>query len=271
LIPPLTKEGEIARRTRTLRATAPRHIHWRLLRTYTTSYIAKATQTKPQSTVVIHSVREPPRAITLNTGHGKRKFEAQSIKTRLTKVIIVASTKNRKKAVTDDELEEIEGLEEMEVEDEELEDEVEDEEEEEPEDEDEDEEEEEAPAPKVKKTTKTKVKVKGRDDGKVGTAEVAAHFNIDGRTLRMVLRKHGIPTNSETHRYEWNGLDDKTVVKIGKLIASGEAKAVKQDSLQKLKDKKAADKATADGATKKVKKSKKAKVVVEIDEDEDDE
>lgn len=185
----------------------------------------------------------------------------------------MASTKGRKKAVTEDELEEIEGLEDIEIEDDEDleiedEDEVEDDEEE-PEDEDEDEEPE--PAPKAKKRAKKPVaKVKAREDGTVGTTEVAAHFNVDSRTLRMVLRKHSIPKSADSGRYEWDGLEDKTVVRIGKLIAKGEAKAVKQESLQKLKDKKEAERAVA--AKSKAKKSKVKKVkVVEVDEDEDDE
>jgi len=90
-----------------------------LLRTYSASYIAKATRTKPETKVTIHSVREPPPSITLATGHGKRKFVAQSVKTRLSKVIIVASTKGRKKAVTEEELTEIEGLEDIEIDDDE--------------------------------------------------------------------------------------------------------------------------------------------------------
>jgi len=185
-------------------------------------------------------------------------------------VIIVASTKGRKKAVTEDELEEIEGLEDIEIEDDEdeIEDEIEDDDEEEPEDEDEDEDDEPAPKAKKGRAKKAAPKPRVRDDGMVGTTEVAAEFGVDSRTLRMVLRKHGIPKNADSGRYEWEGLNDKTVVKIGKLIAKGEAKAVKTESLQKLKDKKEAEKAAAAKATKKTKKAKK---VVVVDDDEDDE
>ena len=244
-----------------------------MLRTFSTTYVANATKTKPETQVIIHSVREPPGQVTLNTGHGKRKFIAKSVRTRLTKVIIVASTKGRKKAVTEDELEEIEGLEDIEIEDDEdieIEDEedVEDDEEE-PEDEDEDEDEEPAPKAKKGRAKKPAAKAKAREDGLVGTTEVAAHFGVDSRTLRMVLRKHGIEKSNDSGRYEWEGLNDKTVVRIGKLIAKGEAKAVKAESLQKLKDKKEAEKVAATKASKKT-KTKKVRVV-EVDEDEDDE
>lgn len=185
------------------------------------------------------------------------------------------ATKNRKKAaVTADEIEEIEGLEDIDIDEEEDEEEEEtievvqeDDDEEEPDEEDEDEDEE--PAPKKSKTptkaTKTK-KTQSRDDGKVGTVEVAAHFGIDSRTLRMVLRKHSVPKNPDNGRYEWDSLEHKQVIKIGKLIASGEATAVKSASLDKLKEKKNQEKATKNQTKNKTKKAK----VVEIEEDEDD-
>jgi hypothetical protein len=171
--------------------------------------------------------------------------------------------------ITDDELEELEGLEELEDEDED-EDETEAVEPDDDEEDDEDDEDEE-PAPK-KKSKKGKAKTKrpsrASQDGLVGTQEVAAHCGIDGRTLRMVLRKHKIQKDEDTGRYQWDSLKDPEVKKIKKLVDAGEAKAVKQEGLDKLKARNEAKK-DAKAKTKKSGKGKKKKpVFVEDDDDE---
>lgn len=107
--------------------------------------------------------------------------------------------------------------------------------------EDEDEEDEEEPPAKSKKSkSKKKSSKKGKSrassDGKVGTQEVATAAGIDGRTLRMVLRKHNIPKDPETKRYEWSSLKHPEVRKIIKLVKErGEGRKVKQESLDNLK------------------------------------
>jgi hypothetical protein len=59
----------------------------------------------------------------------------------------------------------------------------------------------------------------------------------------MILRRHDVPTDADSGRYEWDSLKDKEVIEIGKLIKSGEHKRVQAEALEKLKAKKAADKA----------------------------
>lgn len=139
-------------------------------------------------------------------------------------------------------------------------------------DEDEEDEDEEPPA-KSKKSKKKSSKKKGKSrassDGKVGTQEVAEHCGIDGRTLRMVLRKHNIAKDPDTKRYEWSSLNHPEVKKIVKLVKErGEGKKVKQESLDNLKKgrtkkskskaKKGSKKSTSKKSTKK-KGSKKTK------------
>lgn len=147
--------------------------------------------------------------------------------------------------VLDDELEDLEDLD-LEV------DETDDEAEETPE---------EKPAKGKKKGKKDDAPKQSRSrttDGKVGTREIADAAGLEGtagaRTLRMVLRKHNIPKDEETGRYEWDSLEDKTVKKILKLINEGEADKVKKEGLDRLKEQQAAKR-----AEKKAKKDKKGK------------
>jgi hypothetical protein len=136
------------------------------------------------------------------------------------------------------------------------------------------------PPAKAKKGKSNKSKAKPSrsrtTDGMVGTAEIAEAAGVDSRTLRMVLRKHSVPKDEETGRYEWPSLNHKQVKQILKWIKAGEADNIKQDAFNKLKERKAAkeDEAPAtkgkkDKAKKdKVKKNKKSKRVVVEDDDE---
>lgn len=186
-----------------------------------------------------------------------------------------------KKTVTDDELEELDGLEELdELEDEdEDEDEVEDEPEDEDEDDDEDDEDEEPAPKKGKKASKKPAKPRqsrAAADGMVGTQELAADLDVTPRELRMVLRKLRekdpvYAPDSETGRYQWKSLKDKQVLKIKKAIASGLHKQIRDESLQKLKDQKAAEKAASsnDASAKTNKKNKKGKKKAKVVEDDE--
>lgn len=235
------------------------------MRTYKALY-----RSKSGVEITIRSVTKPPRTRTFRTSAGTRKFKLVKLQTSMREVLIVAKTKNRKKAVDKDELEEIEALEELEEldeeEDEEDEDveEDEDEDEEEPDDEDEDEDEDDEDEPpaksKKKSTTKSKGKTKSRAaaNGKVGTQEVASHFGIDGRALRVLLRRHEIPTDPDSGRYEWPSLSNKTVVRIGKLIKSGEHKRAQREQLDKVKANAAKKSAAKGKSTKSTKSTDKA-------------
>lgn len=226
-----------------------------------------------------------PKKRTFRVAGGLRNFTRVSYKKQLQEVIIVAKSAKKpaksKKTVTDDELEELDGLEELD----ELEDEDEDEdevEEDEPEDEDEDEDDEdededEEPAPKKgKKGSKKPRQSRAAADGMVGTQELAADLDVTPRELRMVLRKLRekdpvYAPDSETGRYQWKSLKDKQVVKIKKAIASGLHKQIRDDALQVLKDKKAAEKAASsnDASAKTNKKGKKKKAKKVVDEDDE--
>jgi hypothetical protein len=205
---------------------------------------------------------------------GTRTFRLIEPPTRITQeVIIMARTAKKSKPNTDvveDEeidselLEELDELEESDDdEDTDL-----DEEDEDDEDDDEDEE----PAPKSKKGKKAAAPAKESrsrtTDGKVGTREIAEKAGVSARVLRMVLRKHAVEKDEETRRYEWDSMKDPTVKQILKWIKDGEAKDIQKEALDKLKERKAAQKEEAP-ATKKGKKNKKAKKVVEEDEDDD--
>lgn len=215
---------------------------------------------------------------------GRRKFTAISAKHQTKELILVAKNKGKKKKeeeLDEEELEELEDLEDLddledededvedddsdededsdeEDEDEEEDDEDEDDEDEEDEDEDDDEEddeeEEEAPAPKKSKKSKSKKGKKGKSrasaNNKIGVPEVAEAAGTDGRTLRMVLRKHGVEKDEETNRYEWSSLKHPEVKKIIKWVKErGEGRKVKEESLKNLKNRK----------TKKTKKKKTKK------------
>jgi hypothetical protein len=259
-----------------VRHTAPQHIAWKKIRTYTTTYTRTGrTPTTPvakKRSITLRSITKPKQVRYFQTPQGLKKYKAAHTSTTLREVIIVASTKNRKKPVDVDELEELEAIEELEeLEDEDLE---EDEDvEEEPEDEDDDDEDEDdappkrrAKAPAKKATAKKPAKSRAKENGKVGTQELAAALDVDGRTLRIVLRKHNIEKDPESNRYEWDDMDDPVVKKIIKLIKSGEAKRAKQESLDALKAKKTAQRDAAKKATSK----KKSKAQVEEEEDEID-
>lgn len=155
--------------------------------------------------------------------------------------------------------------------DDESEDEDEDDEDDEDEDDDEEDEDEEPEPPKKKskksKSKKSKSKKKSgksraAESGKVGTQEVAAHCGIDGRVLRQVLRKHNIPKDPDTKRYEWSSLKHPEVKKIVKLIKErGEHKKVTKESLDNLKKgrKKSKSKASSKGKSTKKKRTKRKK------------
>lgn len=240
-----------------LRKTAKRHIVWRKITTYTALYRRGRTK------ITVKSLAEPPRLKTLRTSKGPLPFKLVSFKPTTREVIIVARTKNRKKPV-EEEIEELEALEELEELDDEDEEEIEDveeveDDEDEPDDEDDDEDEDdEPPVKKSRSKTKTTTTKKARTkpaqsrasaNGKVGTQEVAEHFGVDGRTLRMVLRKHEVAKDPDSGRYEWSSLTNREVVRIGKLIKGGAATAVKKEQLDKVKNRKSTK--TAATTTKK--------------------
>jgi hypothetical protein len=223
---------------------------------------------KGGATIVVKTLTPPPETRTFKVAGGIRKFKRVKYKQHLQEVLIVAkSTKTKGKGktdITDDELEDLETVDDLE----DLEDEV-DEDEEEDEDEDEDDEEEEPPTKASRKKAKSKPKQsQASKNGKVGTAEVAEAAGVDGRTLRMVLRKHSVPKDEETGRYEWSSLKAPEVKKILKWIEKGEAQDIKNEALDKLKAKKAAEKDAKAKTSKTSKKKGKKKRVVEDDDDE---
>lgn len=181
----------------------------------------------------------------------------------------MARKKKEEPVLTAEELEELEGIEEeLEVEDEELEDveevdedeetdedDVEEEEEEEPEEElefEEDEEVEEKPKPKAKKKRTPPGNRLG--EGELGTAEIAHAAGVDGRTLRMYLRKNKIP--KVDGRYRWGTMDDPDVKKLIKDVKGGAAKEARDEALRELKDRKTKKTSEAGTPKKKVKRTK---------------
>lgn len=264
-----------ARQAIPVRATAPVHIHWKKITTYKATYRAKGKNGKVNE-LIVHSVRRPPTEKVFHVAAGRRKFKLAKLTIDKRTILIMAKTKTRKKPVEQEELEEIEALEELEeledeeeededAEDDDSEDEEDDEDEDEPEDEEEEDEDEEdeEPAPKrSKKSAKSKSTTKSNSkapksraaaEGKVGTQEVAAAAGIDGRALRIMLRKHGIPTDEDSGRYQWTSLNHPQVKKILQLVKQGAHKKAAQEGLDKLKAKKAA------GSTKATKTSTKTK------------
>jgi hypothetical protein len=177
-----------------------------------------------------------------------------------------SKAKTSKKAeVVEDELEELEDLEDLE--DEPVDEADEDEDEDEAEDEDEDEED----TPKAKK--KSSRKPKKRDDGMIGSAELAEALGTSGRELRVMLRQHKVEKN-ENNRYEWDSVEDAVSEMGFKSIAAAkkglaESRAQRLDELKERVGKNKKKKASSKAGTKKSKK------VVEEDEedfeDEDDE
>jgi hypothetical protein len=271
------REGRIARRAyqAVRRVDEPRR---RIIRKEWPGYVA-LYKSKGGEKLIVRSLTPPPEVRTFKVAGGLRKFKRVKYRFHLQEVIIVAKAATKKKKnpksneITDDELDELEGVEDLddldeEEEEEEVEEDEDDEEEPEDEDDDEDEDEEEEEAPKSKKKSKKPKQSQAAKNGKVGTAEVAEYCGIESRALRMVLREHEIPKDEESGRYEWPSLKSKQVQKIKKLIDSGEAKKIQQRSLDKLKERKAAEKkAKANDPKAKTKKTKKKKKAVEDDDE----
>jgi hypothetical protein len=113
--------------------------------------------------------------------------------------------------------------------------------------------EDEAPAPKAKKTTKAAVSTAPTN----GSAWLAAHVTevtgetYDARGVRMLLRKLAKDGTldrevGETRdRYSFTGPNDPIVKAVVKMVSSGEAKAMKQAGLEKVKAAAEAKKAKA--------------------------
>ena len=232
--------------------------------------------------VVTKTLDYPPEVRKFKVPGGIKKFKRVSYKEARVEVFIVAkatkkSTKKKNTEVTDDELDELESVDDLEEEvDEDLEDEDVDEDEDEDEDEDdedededdedepddeddEDEDEEDEEPPKRKKGKSKPRQSRAAKEGLVGTQEIAKAAGCDARTLRMVLRKHKVAKDEESGRYQWKSLNDPTVKKILKWIKAGEADSIKKESLDKLKAKKAAEKTakSKDAASKTTGKKKK--------------
>lgn len=110
-----------------------------------------------------------------------------------------------------------------------------------------------------------------------GSAWLAAHVTevtgekYDGRAVRMLLRKLASSgkldrTVGETRdRYSFTGKTDPVVKLVVEMVTSGEAKKLKQEGLQKVKDQAAAKKAAA------AKAKAAAAEEDEAEEDDDDE
>jgi hypothetical protein len=166
----------------------------------------------------------------------------------------------RKRKAPVDELEELEDeLEDLDEDDEEDEDVEEDDdlEDEEEDDEDEDDDEDEEEAPKSKKKSKTKKK-KPREDGKVGSAELAEALGTDGRNLRVMLRDHNVEKNPENNRYEWDSINAALKAIGFKNVAAAKKALVesRQQRLDELKERVADKRGKTKSGTKK-KTSKK--------------
>lgn len=183
-----------------------------------------------------------------------------------------APAKKPKAEAIEEELEDLEDLEDLEVEEDE-EDTEEDEDEDTEDDDTEEDDEEDAPAPKKAKKAK---KPRKRDDGKIGSAELAAALDTSGRELRVMLRQKEVE-KADTGRYEWDSVDEaveemgfKSIVSAKKGLAA--SRATRLDELKERvgKKKDAEKKAAAAGTSKKSKKSKKPAPAPEPDEDEED-
>lgn len=142
--------------------------------------------------------------------------------------------------------------------------------------------EDETPAPKKRTTKKASAATDGEKPKRKppvrpviehSSAWLAAHVTevtgetYDARGIRMLLRKMASDgtlkrvVGEDRNRYEFTGPEDATVKAVITMIQSGEAKALKQAGLEKVK---------ADAALKReAKKAAKAKAAPEVDEDED--
>ena len=127
----------------------------------------------------------------------------------------------------------------------------------------------------------------GREEVTFGASDLARHLSegrekpVTAREIRTLLRKMArdgsgrvnreiIPGNRS--RYNWSGIDDPEVQAVIAAFNAGELEADKQEKLQALKERKAAQKAAGEKsgkATKKAagKKTKPAPVVEEDDEE----
>lgn len=261
-------------------------MHWKSIITYTATYKA-GKKGKGKATLIVRTINKPPplqREFRLASTEPKLFTRIKLTKSTRKAIIIMATKtkgkKSRDKTVEDETLEELTDLEDVEELEEDEDETVEEEtpkkkgkkksskkaEAESDDDEDEDEDtddddDEEVEKPKKNKKSKGKT-TRAKANGKIGTQELAEHCGVDSRTLRMVLRKHSIDKDPETGRYEWSSLDHADVKKVKKLIDKGEAKNIKKESLDKLKEKKAAE----GGKKKKNKKNKKKKAEADDDE-----
>lgn len=145
---------------------------------------------------------------------------------------------------------------------------------------------EETPAPKAKRTKaapaadgeKPKRQPPVKPTIEFGSPWLAAYITentdetYDARGIRMLLRKLANDgklqrqVGVERSRYEFTGEKDPIVVAVLAMVKSGEAKALKQAGLQKVKDEAAAKKAAKAAA-----KAKAAPVEEDDDEMEDEE
>ena len=157
----------------------------------------------------------------------------------------------------EDELEDLDEEEDEDVEDEEEEDLDEDEEEdededEEDEDEDEDEDEEEAP----RKKSKARKKPREREDGRVGSAQLADALGTDGRNLRVLLRDRKVKKNPQNNRYEWDSIPAALKAMKFKNIAAAKAALVesRKARLDELKERVAESRGSAKKKTSTKKK-----------------
>ena len=157
-----------------------------------------------------------------------------------------------------------------------------------------------APAPEVDDEELDEVEAEetpksGREEVTFGASDLAAHLSegrdkpVTAREIRTLIRKMArdgsgrvnreiIPGNRA--RYNWSGVNDPEVQAIIKAFNDGELEQDKQEKLQALKERKAAQKAAGETpakskAGKKASKKAAAPVVEEDDEelelDDDDE
>lgn len=119
-----------------------------------------------------------------------------------------------------------------------------------------------------------------------GVSDLAAYLvkktgvKVDARGLRTLIRKMARDDSGRVEReiiagnrtrYDWQkGLKDPEVIAIIKAFEGGELEADKQEKLQALKDRKAAQGTTAKPGQKAKKKAKPAPVVEELDDEDED-
>lgn len=117
--------------------------------------------------------------------------------------------------------------------------------------------EEEAPKPKAKKTTTAKAAAAAPQYGSAwlaGFVTEQTNEKYDGRAVRMLLRKIAKDGKLEREvgvtrdRYSFTGPNDPTVKAVLAMIKSGEAKAMKQAGLDKVKEQAAAKRAAKKAA-----------------------